>query len=53
MCPEGVVDVSETNARFLRRLSSELGASDLSRCFQCGVYVGSYPVREIEVGSAR
>ena len=43
-----VVDVSEADARFLRRLAAELGASDLSRCFQCGVCVASCPVREFE-----
>lgn len=45
-----VVDVSEADARFLRRLAAELGASDLSRCFQCGVCVASCPVREFETG---
>ncbi|RLI10536.1 heterodisulfide reductase [Candidatus Bathyarchaeota archaeon] len=44
-----VVDIGEVDVRFLRRLASELGASDLSRCFQCGVCVASCPVREIEV----
>lgn len=43
-----VVDISKGDARFLRRLSAELGASDLSKCFQCGVCVASCPIREIE-----
>lgn len=43
-----VVDLSEADARFLRRLGAELGASDLSKCFQCGVCVASCPVREVE-----
>lgn len=44
-----VVDVSAPDTRFLRKLGRELGASDLSKCFQCGVCVASCPVREIEV----
>ena len=43
-----VVDLSEADARFLRRLKAELGASDLSKCFQCGVCVASCPVREVK-----
>ena len=43
-----IVDLREMDARFLRRLASELGSSDLSRCFQCGVCVASCPIREIE-----
>jgi heterodisulfide reductase subunit C len=50
MASGNIVDLDEADARFLRRLSSELGASDLSRCFQCGVCVASCPVREIEAG---
>jgi len=44
----GVVDISETDPRFSRRLSTDLGASDLSKCFQCGVCTASCPVREID-----
>ncbi|MFQ6053833.1 MAG: 4Fe-4S dicluster domain-containing protein, partial [Candidatus Bathyarchaeia archaeon] len=43
-----VVDLGEADARFLRRLNAELGASGLSRCFQCGVCVASCPISEIE-----
>ena len=42
------VDLSESDTRFLRNLSKELGAADLSKCFQCGVCTASCPVREIE-----
>ena len=45
---DAVVDISKSDARFLRRLAAEMGASDLSKCFQCGVCVASCPVREIE-----
>ena len=42
------IDLSESDTRFLRRLESELGASELSKCFQCGVCTASCPVREVE-----
>lgn len=45
---DAVVDISRSDTRFLRTLARELGASDLSKCFQCGVCVASCPVREIE-----
>ena len=48
MAPDSVVDLSEADTRFLRRLEAELGASDLSKCFQCGVCTASCPVREVE-----
>ena len=48
MAPDSIVDLSEADTRFLRRLESELGASDLSKCFQCGVCTASCPVREVE-----
>jgi len=43
-----MVDLSGSDTRFLRSLSKELGAADLSKCFQCGVCTASCPVREIE-----
>jgi heterodisulfide reductase subunit C len=43
-----IVDISKPDTRFLRKLRSKLGASDLSKCFQCSVCVASCPVREIE-----
>jgi len=48
MAADGMVDLSEADSRFLRRLEAELGASDLSKCFQCGVCTASCPVREVE-----
>jgi heterodisulfide reductase subunit C len=48
MAQDSIVDLSEADTRFLRRLEAELGASDLSRCFQCGVCTASCPVREVE-----
>jgi heterodisulfide reductase subunit C len=48
MAPDSIVDLSEADTRFLRRLEAELGASDLSKCFQCGVCTASCPVREVE-----
>ncbi|MGD0803912.1 MAG: 4Fe-4S dicluster domain-containing protein [Candidatus Bathyarchaeia archaeon] len=48
MAQDSVVDLSEVDTRFLRRLETELGASDLSKCFQCGVCTASCPVREVE-----
>ena len=48
MASGSIVDVSETDARFLRRLSTERGAEKLKRCFQCGVCVSSCPVRVFE-----
>jgi heterodisulfide reductase subunit C len=44
---KGIVDL-EADTRFLRRLESELGAEDLSKCFQCGVCTASCPVREVD-----
>ncbi len=43
-----VVDISKVDTRFLRKLARELGSSNLSKCFQCGVCVASCPVRWIE-----
>ena len=43
-----VVDLSTSDARFLRRLSREFSASELSACFQCGVCTASCPVRELD-----
>jgi heterodisulfide reductase subunit C2 len=48
MAPDGVVDLSEADTRFLRRLDAEFGANDLSKCFQCGVCTASCPIREVE-----
>ena len=48
MAPDSIVDLSEADTRFMRRLEAELGASDLSKCFQCGVCTASCPVREVE-----
>jgi heterodisulfide reductase subunit C len=45
---DAVVDLSKSDTRFLRSLGRELGAADLSKCFQCGVCTASCPVREIE-----
>jgi heterodisulfide reductase subunit C len=45
---ENVVDLAEADSRFIRRLESEFGASDLTKCFQCGVCTASCPVREVE-----
>ena len=45
---ESIVNLSEADTRFLRKLESELGASELSKCFQCGVCAASCPVREVE-----
>jgi heterodisulfide reductase subunit C len=43
-----IVDLSKSDTRFLRNLSKELGAADLSKCFQCGVCTASCPVREVD-----
>lgn len=43
-----IVDLSDADTRFLRKLESDLSASDLSKCFQCGVCSASCPVREVE-----
>jgi heterodisulfide reductase subunit C len=48
MAEGAMVDLSGSDTRFLRNLSKELGAADLSKCFQCGVCTASCPVREIE-----
>lgn len=48
MVPDSVVDLSEADTRFMRGLEAELGASDLSKCFQCGVCTASCPIREVE-----
>jgi heterodisulfide reductase subunit C len=45
---DNLVDLAEADTRFMRRLESEFGASDLSKCFQCGVCTASCPVREVE-----
>ena len=45
---DAVVDLSKSDTGFLRSLGRELGAADLSKCFQCGVCTASCPVREIE-----
>jgi heterodisulfide reductase subunit C len=46
--PDSIIDLAEADTRFIRRLESELGASDLNKCFQCGVCTASCPVREVE-----
>lgn len=46
--PDGIVDLAEADSRFIRKLESELGASDLAKCFQCGVCTASCPVRMVE-----
>lgn len=43
-----IINVDETDPKFIRRLSSESGSSDLSKCFQCGVCTASCPVREVD-----
>ena len=43
-----VVDLTKSDARFLRRLSQEFGASELNACFQCGVCTASCPIRELD-----
>ena len=43
-----VVDLTKSDARFLRRLSQEFSASELSACFQCGVCTASCPIRELD-----
>ena len=48
MAPDSIVDLSDVDTRFLRRLEAELGANALSKCFQCGVCTASCPVREVE-----
>jgi len=48
MAEGAMVNLSGSDTRFLRSLSKELGAADLSKCFQCGVCTASCPVREIE-----
>jgi heterodisulfide reductase subunit C len=42
-----VIDLTKSDAKFLRNLDKELGAAGLSNCFQCGVCTASCPVREI------
>jgi heterodisulfide reductase subunit C len=44
---EVIVDLSKSDTRFLRNLAKELGAAELSKCFQCGVCTASCPVREV------
>ena len=48
MADSGVIDLTKSDTRFLRNLARELGAQELSKCFQCGVCTASCPVREIE-----
>jgi heterodisulfide reductase subunit C len=43
-----VVDLTKSDARFLRRLSQEFSASELSACFQCGMCTASCPIRELD-----
>ena len=43
-----VVDLSKSDSRFLRRLSQEFSASELSVCFQCGICTASCPIRELD-----
>jgi heterodisulfide reductase subunit C len=45
---KAVVDLTKSDARFLRRLSQEFSASELSACFQCGVCTASCPIRELD-----
>ncbi|OGD46108.1 hypothetical protein A3K69_00990 [Candidatus Bathyarchaeota archaeon RBG_16_57_9] len=48
MADGAMVDLSASDTRFLRSLNKELGAANLSKCFQCGVCTASCPVREVE-----
>ncbi len=43
-----VVDLTKSDTRFLRRLSREFSASELSACFQCGICTASCPIRELD-----
>ncbi len=43
-----VIDLSEVDSGFIRRLRAELDTSELASCLQCGVCAASCPVREIE-----
>ena len=45
---KAIVDLTKTDTRFLRRLSQEFSASELSACFQCGVCTASCPIRELD-----
>lgn len=45
---KAIVDLTKSDARFLRRLSQEFSASELSACFQCGVCTASCPIRELD-----
>ncbi|MGD2200321.1 MAG: 4Fe-4S dicluster domain-containing protein [Candidatus Bathyarchaeota archaeon] len=47
MAERAIVDL-KADTRFLRQLSREFSASELSTCFQCGVCTASCPVREFE-----
>jgi heterodisulfide reductase subunit C len=45
---QSIVDLSDSDTRFLRTLERELLAAGLSKCHQCGVCTATCPVREIE-----
>jgi heterodisulfide reductase subunit C len=45
---KAIVDLTKSDTRFLRRLSQEFSASELSACFQCGVCTASCPIRELD-----
>lgn len=45
---DNIIDIDEADPQLIRKLSSELGSSDLSKCFQCGVCTASCPVKVID-----